>query len=302
MKIIRAITLSDALLTSSTVPENDYAAWSSGTTYGAGDYCISTATHRIYRSLAGGNINHEPVADTALATPLYWQDYSATNRWKAFDQKVGAQTTRADSINFVITPTSRVNSLVLLNVDAASVEVTMTDPVDGIVFDETYSMISSSGINNLWDYFFEPIVRRHELSITDMPPYANAAISITLTDTGNTAAVGEIVIGLSRSIGTTLISPTVGIRDFSVKEQDEFGDYEVLEREFSDRGNFVFTLPRALTSEVKRLLSSYRATATVYIGDDDIAATIIFGFYEEFDIVLELEELSICNIRIEGLT
>ena len=46
MKLIRPTTLTDAMLTSSTAPENDYAVWASGTAYAVGSRVILTSTHR----------------------------------------------------------------------------------------------------------------------------------------------------------------------------------------------------------------------------------------------------------------
>ena len=46
MKLIRPTALTDAMLTSSTAPENDYAVWASGTAYAVGSRVILTSTHR----------------------------------------------------------------------------------------------------------------------------------------------------------------------------------------------------------------------------------------------------------------
>ena len=58
MKIIKSITITEAMLTSSDVPENDYAAYNAGTTYTEGDKCISD--HKICESL--------PLSDIELLT------------------------------------------------------------------------------------------------------------------------------------------------------------------------------------------------------------------------------------------
>ena len=50
MKMLRPITLADAMLISSTIPEpdtGDPAVWSSGTTYAADAQVRLAATHRI---------------------------------------------------------------------------------------------------------------------------------------------------------------------------------------------------------------------------------------------------------------
>ncbi len=297
MRIVRPISITDGNLSSSSVAENDYAAWSAATTYGLGDYVIVTSTHRIYKSLQAGNLNKDPVTQAA-----WWLETTATNRWKMFDGLVGNQTSAADSVSVTLTPAERSDSVVLLNVSAASVTISVTDPIDGLVYNQTHSLVSPSGITDWYAYFFEPIVRKTELSISEMPPYSGAAIQITVIDTGNTAAIGEAIVGLSRSLGSTQYGAKVGIRDYSVKTQDAFGNYTILERAFSRRGTFSLWVDAALISELQSLFSGYRATAVAWIASDEIDATIIYGFYRDFDIDIAYPDVAICSLEIEGLT
>lgn len=300
MRIVRPATVNDAALVSSNVPETDYAAWSAATTYPLGAFVIKTATHRVYKSLQAGNLNHDPA--TEPATPVWWQDWGATNRWKMFDDLVGVQTSNADSIAVALTFAERIDSVILLNVSAASVRVTMTDVTDGVVFDQTYNMVSDSGITDWYAYFFEPIVRKSDLSVTGLPPYINARLDITLTDPGATVLCGECIAGLSRYLGGAQYGAKVGIQDYSVKTTDAFGNYTILERAFARRGSFSVWMDAGIISETQTLLASFRATPTVYIGSDDIDATIIYGFYKDFDITIAYPDVSLCNLEIEGLT
>ena len=178
MKIIRPITVIDAVLASSNVLESDYPAYSPVTPYALGDRVIvvSTDVHRIYESLQAENTGHVPATEDT-----WWLEVGATNRWKMFDGSVTSQTSNADSIATVFLVTGRADSVALLNCSAASARITMTDLVDGVVYDKTYSMISGSGIADWFNYFFEPIERIADLAITDLPPYANSSISVTLS-------------------------------------------------------------------------------------------------------------------------
>jgi hypothetical protein len=101
LKFLKPVAMTDALLISSTAPENDYAAWASGTTYALAARCISTTTHRIYESVQAGNLNHDPTTDT---TATWWLDVGATNRWKMFDAAVGSQSSLASPLTVVIDP------------------------------------------------------------------------------------------------------------------------------------------------------------------------------------------------------
>jgi hypothetical protein len=301
MKIIRPMTIDDAALFSSNVAENDYAAYNAGTSYSLGTRVIYVVadTHWIIESLQNGNIGNTP---TGLTTDTWWLKVGNTNRWKMFDQAVQSQTENADTIDVEIVADGRADSVALLNVSAASVLVTMTDAIDGEVFNESYSLVSDSGITDWYAYFFEPIVRLQDLVVTGMPPYANATIEVTLTDTGNTAKCGALVVGLSRELGFTQYGLTLGITDYSVKTQDDFGNYTILERSFRRISDVPVLVQNSLIDQAMILLSSYRATPTVYIGAEEFGSTIIYGFYKDFSITIAYVDYSIFNLSLEGLT
>jgi len=309
MKIIRGITITDAMLTATNVAETDYSAWSSVTTYAAAGRCIVTTSgvHKIYESLAGGNLNHDPVADCALETPLYWKEVSATNRWKAFDARVGSQTSQAPSITYTITPGQVFDSIAFLNLDAVTIRVVMTDPVEGVVYDKTIDLMTtvitgSAAAIDWYSYFFSSFFRITDVVKLDLPPYLNAVLDITITYTGGTAKVGGIIIGQQANLGATQIRPSIGIHDYSVKEQDDYGVWSVTERAFSKKMTCDVQVLTASLDDVALLLASYRATPIVWIGDETRSSLIVYGFFKDFSIVLEYLDYAICSIEIEGLT
>ncbi len=71
MRVIPPITITDALLTSSTITEAAPATWSNATTYAFGDEVSivgSLGLRNIYRSLSGANLNNNPTV-----SPTFWQ-------------------------------------------------------------------------------------------------------------------------------------------------------------------------------------------------------------------------------------
>ena len=302
MKIVRPISILDAHLTSSSVAENDYAAWSAGTTYALGDTRIYVVadTHWIVESLQNSNTGHTP---TGLDSDTWWLKIGATNRWKMFDGVIQSQTSAADEIAVtLVSATERVDSVALFNIDCASAHVTVTDATDGLVYDETVSMVSASGITDWYAYFFEPITRITDYVFTELPPYLNADIDVTLTATGGTALCGACVIGLSRDIGSTQVGAQVGIQDYSIKQQDAYGNYSILERAYNKRAVFQVKVENTLIDEMQTILAGYRATPVVYVGTDEYASTMIYGFYKDFSTVIEYQDVSILSIELEGLT
>jgi hypothetical protein len=299
MKIIRPIIVVDSVLTSSNVPETDYPAYAAGTTYALGNrvIVIGTNIHKIYESLQASNTGHDPAS-----SPTWWLDCGATNRWKMFDQSVTSQTSNPDSIANVYTPGTRVDSVAILNVDAASARIVMQDATDGTVYDQTFGLISDSDIQDWYAYFFEPIKRIQNLAITDMPPYGTATLSITLSNTGSTVKCGATVLGLSKDIGGTQYGAKVGIQDYSIKQQDAFGNYTILQRNFRKIADFSVWVENTLIDTLQSLLAEFRAVPVVYIGSDQYESTIIYGFYKDFSISIAYPTVSICSIQLEGLT
>jgi hypothetical protein len=170
MKVIKSQAVTDTTLTTTDVPENDYAAWLVGTTYAATDRVIVTTPniHNIYESVQSANVGNDPVTDDGT----WWTRVSSTNRWKMFNDVVQEQTTQADIIDVTITPAVVTTALAAINVDCATITVTMTDPIEGVIYDQTFPMTSYSGITNWYDYFFTAINRKKELSVLGLPPYA----------------------------------------------------------------------------------------------------------------------------------
>lgn len=166
----------------------------------------------------------------------------------------------------------------------------------------TYSLLSSLTVSSFWSWFYEPIVRKVSFVDIDFPPYNNLLVTVTLNDTGNTVGCGAIITGLSKTIGGTQYGASLGIADYSVKSQDDFGNYLVTERAFAKRGNFQVFVDRVATEGVISVLEEYRATPVVYVGSELYDSTIIYGFYRDFSVIIEQHERSICNIEVEGLT
>lgn len=281
----------------SNVPETD-PVYSIATTY-AKDATVRGAgvdAHIQYISLQNGNLN-KPLSD-----PLWWLKTGSTNPWRMFDQSVNSQTNMTGFIAANIRTVGRIDSVVLLNVSAARVRVTMVDAIDGTVYDKTFDLISTAGIDDWYDYFFEPIVRANDIAILDLPAYANSVITVTLSDPGFSVTCGACIVGLATNLGLTQYGARVGIQDYSVKQRDEFGNFTVLERAFSKRGAFQVYIPSGMVDQTQTLMETFRATPIVYIGSELYASTMIYGFYKEFDQEIQYKDYTLCTLEIEGLT
>ncbi|MCK5605400.1 hypothetical protein KAR91_26145 [Candidatus Pacearchaeota archaeon] len=276
---------------------------------GAAFPTVAAATdgiHKIYESLVDSNVGNYPPNDVQETVPK-WLEISATNRWKAFDEKVGSQTSQAASITYTIEPGVIVDSFAFLNMIAGTIQVVSTDPVDGEVYNETISMLSTvitggSGIYDWYTYFFSTNFFLTDVVRFDLPPYLNAVLTITITLADGIALCGGIVLGVQTFLGNTQYSPSIGIRDYSVKQADQFGVQTIVKRAFAKIMTADLTVETASISDVQNILASYRAELIVWVGDDNIPALIVYGFYKDFNIVISYPAYAICSLDVEGLT
>jgi len=254
-------------------------------------------------SQSGTHTAHAANPDPATDNGTHWTDIGPTDAWAMFDTKVGTQTQNADSIAVELALNTTVNALALLNIDGGSAQVTMTDSVDGVVYDRTTSLIDLSGITDCYSWCFDPIAKLTTLVLNDLPAYgATATLAVTLTNTGSTAKCGACIPGLSKTIGDALYGAQLGIQDYSLKSTDDFGNYTIVVRPFADTGSFDVRVKSTFVDQLKKLLSDYRATPIVYVGSDQYSSTVVFGFYKDFRITIDYPDYSLCNIEVEGLT
>lgn len=298
MKIIVPEIIADASLTSSNVAEADHPVWLVGTTYNLADRVIVIATHRIYESVIGSNIGNDPTTDDGTN----WLDVSATNRWKAFDEIIADQVVNASTIEYEFDTTGIINAVSLFGLDAETAQVIATSAVDGEVYNETIALTDNSAINNWYDYFFEPIIRRSRHVFVDLPQYLDTIIDVIIGVSSGNASVGQIVIGQLRGIGGTEFGTTVGIRDYSTKENNIFGDPVIVERRYSDVVDYDVAVKSTGIDALRTLLAGFRASPVVWIGDDVADyGTLIYGYYKDFDVVLSSPSISRASIQVEGL-
>ena len=306
MRVLIPFTVTDSNLIASSIAENDHPVWSSVTSYVAGDLVISTVTHRIYEAIQAST-NIDPTTD--FSDPPYWLDIGATNRWKAFDQKISDPVTVPDGVNLIEyelgafgIPT---NSVTLFGLKGRLTTVVATDATEGEIYSETISLIDNALVNDWFTYFFEPARVKSEAIFENIPPYANATYTVSVVDdTLSEPVLGQIVLGQEYTLGETNYGTSVSIEDFSRKERDAFGNAIIVERPFAKLIDFDFVVN---TNEVRRtaiLLEQVRATPAVYYAGPDTEryGTTVYGFYRSFSINLSGPAISNVTLEVEGLT
>lgn len=275
----------------------DIDQWDSAATYAEGDFVIRDPEGSVvYQSMQSGNIDNDPLDGDIQ----FWIPIGASNYWRMFDGQVSTQTENADSIEVSITTGRLVNSIGLLNIQGASVEIEVELPDESIVFQREI-ILRDYGVSNWYDYYFtEPVDLQDEI-ILDLPAFATGKITIKVNATGSTAKLGLIILGVQKSLGKTEWGARASIIDFSRVERDQFGGFSITKRGFSKLLSVRALIPATQATAVHNELAKYRATPVLWVGEKKYGLTIVYGIYASFDIDLETEQGCYCNLEIEGV-
>lgn len=266
--LLQPVTIADANLVSSTVPENDAPEWSAQTAYPMGAQVIKAATHRIYESATAGNVGNDPAGASGL-----WIDVGPTNRWAIFDQALGTSTTAATSVAVTINA-SAIQAVALLDVTAANVRVQAAG------YDRTVAAGAGA------------------VTFLDLP----AGITrVTVTVTGSAVAIGTLLVGKLVGLGTTEASPSAGITDFSRKVVDDFGDVTIVERAWSKRMTAKALIRTDAVDVVANRIATERAQPSLWIGQTGLDSLTVYGFFKDFSIEVGIN-VSMLSLSIEGLS
>lgn len=270
------------------------------TTAGGSTINTSGSQSGVHRATAAPNLNKNPPN-----YPDFWLDVGASNRWAMFDDVVGTVTTDPVEIDFTLQLAGRVDSLALFNLtNAVSVQIIVTVTPEGEVYNETFDLTAADGIVDWYSWFTEEILRQTNFLATDLPAYSDPTVRVIVTGTGTAdLSVGNFAVGRQFNFGRTLHDGAqVGILDYSRKEADDFGNYSIVQRAFSKRGSFKTRIARGQVDAIQNVLSQYRATPAVYSASSLYGATLIFGFFREFNVEIDYPQESLVSIDIEGLT
>lgn len=308
-KITIPFAVRDANILSISIPEDDYPVFSLATTYELGDRVIVVGTdiHQVYQSVHGvtgtyplGNIGYSPLDELDLDNPVHWSLVGATNAYKIFDTYTSSQAVAEDVITFQVQNLGVVNTIGLINIDAATATLVGVDMSDVEIYNQTVDLTSYATFSSYYDYYFTPFLRRNVYVFEDIPPVENAKFTITLTATGE-VAIGNFVGGYGYYMAAINHTSAVRQKDYSIKQQLPTGEYFFQEGATSTIADFYFTLPNDKFDLLQRLIQLLRATPALYIGSEIYESTILYGIVLDAPTTLTFQEHSECRMQIESL-
>lgn len=283
MKILVPITLTDAMLSSSTIaePAAGETAWSAATSYTVGQRCILASTHRVYENLIAGVNATSPDQALTGATPR-WLDYGPTLRWAAFDGVVNTPSTATSTFTYVLLP-GFFNALVFYGMDGATLSVSIKDAPGGTVF-YTYSGSLLEPPVDYYDYYFGVIRGLSKLVLSDILLYANPEVTITVTGVG-TVEAGMIAFGDLRplisegGIGGTQQGASAEPFTYSYINTDAFGRTSIVRRHSATNMRASVVLPKTDADAALATVQSVLDVPAAWIATDaeGYAGLNVFG-------------------------
>lgn len=301
---MRLITLNKTILISSNIAETEAAEWVASTTYATGNQVIVSHTadgaqevtpHEIYQSLADGNTGLYPPDN-----PMKWMDMGSTNRWKMFDGFVNTQTlSAADKLISVQIDASRADMLAIFNITAAQV-VSKVIYAGQIMTQQTISLTLNQSAS--WsDYFYQTLQYQSRAIIIPFATYGMGTIvQLDISGTG----CGAVVMGRGAYLGDALYTPKITILDYSKKDTDTFGRTYLKQGDFASRIEADLQIATPQITTVFESLAKVRGSAAVWNfnnEDTDMDALIVYGFFRDFDIIMQNSAYSQCSLTVEGL-
>jgi hypothetical protein len=298
LSIIKPVDLTGQIAATD-VLENDYASIANSTPYALGARVISTVTHKVYECILAYTSAGSAVAPSADTT--HWVEVGATNKYKPFDLSRSTQVSKATGFYYEFTPGVACPGAAIFNANATEIRWRVTDPVDGLVYDETWDMVADIPESTFHSYFFADVAVKTQQVATDLPSYKDATIRVDVTSDGD-AAAGAIILGQVSSVGISVTrGAKISRRTYSRIETDDFGETNFVRRLSARRLQIMVPIANADLDALDALLEDLDATPCVWIGPR-FDAMAIYGWYEDSEILIAYQDYSEVAMSLQSLT
>lgn len=303
-KVIRPITVDSSKLTASDLVDAT-TEWTAGAAFTAGQTCkvtttangAASATNKIYTA-QGATTGDDPTTDDGTN----WEETSSTNVYKMWDNVPQDRSSKAETITVTVTPGSVVNAVAFINTDATSVDVSISSAMGGgVVYSASISLIDETMIGDWYEFFFEPVRKYGDYAVFGLPTFTDAVITLTFNQPGGTVYVGACVLGQFAELGAMENGSQFGLIDYSTTTIDAAGRFTINPGNYSKRWSATIMCETRLWSGVQGVFHDLRNTPVVWVGDEDVPGSVVYGFYREFGITVD-EALTSISVVVQGLT
>lgn len=299
MRILSPYEVVDPYLIDSNIPEDDYASWAPGTTYAENDTVI--LGHRIYQAVQS-NTGQDPSLDT---NDTYWVDMGATNRWRAFDHRLGSSVSGVGGkVYYKVLLQNTLNSIALFGVDSTSIQIKVSSQDGSIIYsDNTYVLAYRDDVVNAWSYVYNEFSYKSILILNNLTLPAGAYVEFTArTNVGN-PSIGEIFLGRELVLGDVLSGSKLGVVDYSLKERDDWGGVYLVKRPVTRTVTFSFACLLSEAERVQQIIEKITSRIAVYYGmeGEKTFGTAVAGVLRDYDLTLVPNSCE-GTLEVESLT
>lgn len=293
MRIVSPYEITPTELASTNVI-NAEQDWVSGT-YAIGD-------RAVYE-----NIVYEAVVQTsdipdvgAAADPPSWVRIGWSNQYRMFNDGVDSKSTNLGSIDVTVEFESLLSTVVILGVSGITARLIVTTVQEGIIYDKTIQ-ITDIGAYDWWEYFFAPYSVVTDVIFNNIPSYSGTSsqLIIDAASPSDHAEIGRLLAGVEREIGTALYGTSISFQDYSIKERDGFGNLTLVKRRTIKEVHYDVHVNTSGVSDLVRTLQQIASVPTLFIGDDNMLATIVFGVYTDVSQGITTPSVSELTITVE---
>jgi hypothetical protein len=180
-----------------------------------------------------------------------------------------------------------------------------TDWTMALVYDGESNSLYQSEVLSWSDYFFSPIRFSTSSAHSFTYDYNTSCRVIFTGDANDTIRVGHLVVGHSSFLGETKYGLRGSISDFSTKEANTFGEYALVQRAYAKELRYTIHVSTDGVDQVFQTLTQLRAIPCVWDSNNDstsLSMAIAFGFFSDFEVMVEGKTKSECDLEIQGLT
>lgn len=292
MKVVIPMDVNEGCLVTNVA--NEVVDWTAGS-YNEGD-------RRVYGEYvyeAQVTTTDEPDVGAAKESPT-WLRLGRANKWRMWRDGTDSRSSRLESIDATVTLTEAATSVALLGLRGISARVTVTDPVDGEVYDATRSLVDI-GVGDWWEYFFLPYSEVSAVYFDDLPSYPDADVAITIeaATPESVAECGRAIIGAALDVGITLTDVSSRTETFSRKERDQFGNLTLVPRRTIRILDYTVMVERSMVDAVQQRFGRIAAVPALFVGSADFPETIVYGVYETFDLIISGHAMSRCSLQVQ---
>ena len=305
MIITVPLVVDSSMLVSSSVPEPDASQgellWSPGTSYAVGNTTVRATTHRKYLRLA-----ESPGINAGLPenTPLLWADAGPTNRHAMFQHDRNTQTIGASPLVVVLAIAKRVDTFALLGLQAANSHV-VQQTTSATVYNKQYGL-TRRNTKTATDYCFGGFKQLKSLLKTDLPPYANTTLTVTLTNGSQPVKCAGLVVNKSVYVGRVQADNESDARNFSDIERDDFGGLIVRRKRSVPLGAFTIYVDKHRVDELIELRDEeINGVPALFSGLDDrstdgyFGMSLLMGLYTQFKINARHPRHAVMTLKVE---